>query len=272
MNVAEGLILGLVQGLTEFLPISSSGHLVLAEDLLGVRTTGLTLEIFLHLGTMMSIIIAFRADIGRLIKGTLSGIIRLPAEGLHRVYRENDGFRLFCLMVIGSLPAAAVGFTLADTVESAFKNPSLVFLMLILTGIVLVSARYASGKNGGNGPRRSFLIGIAQAFALIPGISRSGTTIVAALHLGLSPREAGLFSFMLALPAIFGASLVEAGSILSGGTSIEFWPIMTGTVAAFASGYLAIRWVMRLLDSGKFPYFAVYLWTVGILGVIVRLF
>jgi undecaprenyl-diphosphatase len=100
VNAAEGFLLGLVQGLTEFLPISSSGHLVLAENLLGVNGTGLTIEIFLHLGTMLSIIIAFRADIGRLIKGTFSGIARLPADGFRRVYREDNGFRLFCLVVI----------------------------------------------------------------------------------------------------------------------------------------------------------------------------
>jgi undecaprenyl-diphosphatase len=143
--------------------------------------------------------------------------------------------------------------------------------MLILTGFVLMSSRYAAGRNLSNGPRRSFFIGIAQACALIPGISRSGTTIVAALHLGLSPREAGRFSFILALPAIFGASLVEVESILSGGTSVDLWPMIIGTATAFLSGFLAIRWVMRLLDSGKFPYFAIYLWSVGVLGVIVRL-
>jgi undecaprenyl-diphosphatase len=235
---------------------------------MGISSPGLTLEIFLHLGTMISIIAVFRADIWRLILGTVVGTKQLPGRGFRSVYRQNDGFRLFGLLVAASLPAAVVGFTLANIVENAFNSPALVSLMLIVTGCVLISSKFVAGKTADNNPWRSLLIGIAQACALIPGISRSGATIVAAMHLGLSPREAGRFSFILALPAIFGASLVEFGSVVSGGTPIALWPVAAGTVTAFVSGYLAIRWVMRLLDGRGFPYFAVYLWSAGLLGVI----
>jgi undecaprenyl-diphosphatase len=173
-------------------------------------------------------------------------------------------------MFVGSVPAAIAGFTLAEAIDRIFFGSTVaVSAMLILTGFVLISARFARKRDRDNRPGRSFLIGIAQSVALIPGISRSGSTIVAGLHLGLSPEEAGRFSFLLALPAIFGASLLEFGDAISGGIQIEWLAVAAGTVAAFLSGYLAIRWVMRLLSGRGFPWFAFYLWAIGLFGLIV---
>jgi len=270
MTAAEGLVLGIVQGLTEFLPVSSSGHLVLAQNVLHVRVPGLTVEILLHLGTLLAVIIAFYREIHRLIIDGFAGMLACKRVGCREVYRSNNGFRLLCLIVVGTVPAALAGFFLSGTIENIFTDTAVVAVMLMVPGFLVFSTRLVSRPYRANGMLTSFLIGCAQALALIPGISRSGATISCALHSGLSPEEAVRFSFLLALPAIAGATILKVGEITSGGIRVPVMPMVVGMAAAFLSGYLAIKLLIKLLVRGRFSVFAYYCWFVGATALMMK--
>lgn len=275
MGFLESILLGIVQGLTEFLPISSSGHLVLAEALLGVETPGLIFEVAVHLATAGAVVLAYRKRIRSMLQAVpLAYKPRLWKKSPEKDESQSslrENFLLDCYLVLGTIPAVVIGLFFKDSVESAFGSPRLVCSMLILTGLILLSSRLAPKAPARHlSWWRVLLIGLAQSAALLPGISRSGATITAALLLGLSPGRAAEFSFLLALLAILGASVFEFasefGSVMA--NLPVLWPILVGVAAAFFSGLAAIFFVLKALQKGRFDRFAWYCWAVGLSGLL----
>jgi undecaprenyl-diphosphatase len=242
---------GLVQGLTEFLPISSSGHLVLVPALLGIDEPDLATTALLHVGTLTAVVWYYRKDLW----------------SLTRVRTDPEARRILWLLFIGTIPAAIVGLTLDGPIEIIFTEPWIAAVALIVTGVVLAvtallpagARRLAEGTTGD-----AFVVGWAQAFALIPGISRSGMTITAGLAQGLQRVEAARYAFLLAVPSIAGAGFLEGLKLIDGG-GIE--PAMlVGVAVAAVSGYLAISWLIRLLARAGIAPFAVYCIVFGVVA------
>ncbi|MEZ4388439.1 MAG: undecaprenyl-diphosphate phosphatase [Candidatus Krumholzibacteriia bacterium] len=253
------LILAVVQGLTEFLPVSSSGHLVLLQSLFGSHDGDLFLDVVLHTGTLGSVLVVYRREILRLLR--LDG----PARGY------------VLSLVVGTLPAVAVGFLLKDTIEAAFGSPVFASVGLLVTGLVLLSTRAAASPADLSAPWqprpvapvKALLVGCAQAVAICPGISRSGSTIAASLWLGLPRAEAARFSFLLSVPAIGGALVLQ---LLDGDLTTRATPLGLGLAAvlAFVVGLLAIRWTALAVVQKHFWKFSFYVIPLGlvVLGVL----
>jgi len=250
----EAALLGVIQGLTEFLPVSSSGHLALGQAILGIETGDVTFEIIVHFGTLLAVVTALRARIMVLMRGCLA--------------RDPAAWRMVGLLLLGTLPAAVFGIALKDTLEEAFASPAAVSGFLILTGVILFSTRFASGERKDVTLADAIVIGCAQAFAIFPGISRSGSTIGMGLWRGLDSREAGTFSFLLSIPIILGATILAVDDLVAHPPSADaLWTLIIGAVMAYVSGVFAIRWLMGILAGGKLERFAYYCWVVGIVGV-----
>lgn len=244
MRIVEAIFLGLVQGATEFLPVSSSGHLVLTEAFFRVRA-GLAFDTFIHLGTLMAVLIYFRKD-WLMIFSSLR--------------RPGFGRLLFLMLCVGTIPGAVAGLFLEDIVSAHFRMPERVAFMLILMSLPLLAGEFFGRKDKSLrelGLLGAAVIGLAQALALIPGTSRSGITMAAGLLLGLSRAEAAHFSFLLSAPIITGAGLFEGVKILSQG-ELPFLTLFSGALAAFLSGWLAISFLLSFLQTRSFYPFIVY--------------
>ncbi len=242
----QAIILGLVQGLGEFLPISSSAHLILVPWFFGWPSAGLAFDVALHLGTLAAVTIYFWRD-----------LIGVAYEGLTKGTRTTMG-RIGWGIVVGSIPAAVLGLLLKEQVETTFRNPLQIAILLALLGVILYIADRRGRKN------RSledlsildiFWIGVGQALAIIPGFSRSGTTMTAGLLLGLDRESAAKISFLLGWPAIFGAGILALSDLPPGGLTPEFW---TGIAVSMLSGYAVIAFLMEYLRRGTFFVFAAY--------------
>jgi undecaprenyl-diphosphatase len=262
MDLLKTIVLGIVQGLTEFLPISSSGHLVLAADLLQFQEEGVAFEVFVHLGTLFSVLIAFRSDIFKMV---------LAPFKLWRGTDVNSDTREYALwdlyVIIGTIPAAVIGLIFKDQIEAFFSNTILVIIMLFITGTILLFSRKIKSAQGPVTPWKSFLIGCAQAFAILPGISRSGSTIVTGMVLGVDREKAARFSFILSIPAILGAFVLKMADLMESSlSSTQLLYLLTGTLAAFISGYVAIVWLMNLIKKGKLDRFAYYCYAIVIIA------
>jgi len=266
VSIVDSVVLGLVQGLTEFLPISSSGHLVFLRALLGFEGQGIAFEVFVHFGTGLAIITVFWGQICRLVAAAFRGIIG-PGD-ISSKLKEDEHTRLVALIVIGSVPAAILGISLEDKIEQAFLNPPLVAVMLLLTGVVLWPTRYVKSAGRRVNYKDSILIGIAQAIAIIPGISRSGLTIAAGLYRNVDRSRAAEFSFLLALPAILGATFLNARKLLSNSSPTAVLPLVVGTVVAYVSGYVAIRLLLGIVRRGRLDRFSYYCWVIGLTGLV----
>ena len=255
------LLLGLIQGLTEFLPVSSSGHLTLGQSLLGLGEEDLTFTVLVHAATALSTLVVFRKDIGHLLQGAF-------LKGTQGQTARN----YVLLIVLSAIPAAAVGLGFKETIEG-YAQPRFVGAMLCVTAFVLwLSQRMASGNHDMNASR-ALGIGIAQALAILPGISRSGSTIGAALMLGVSREEAAKFSFLMALIPIGGATLLTVMDLLNQpesaeATSVPWLGYALGTAAAFGSGWAACTWMIRLVRRSNLAGFGVYCLVVGVLALI----
>ena len=264
MDAIQSLLLGIIQGITEFLPISSSGHLVLGKQILGVDVEpGITYEIVVHFGSLCSILIYYKKIIWDL---TASGFqfIKSPIQ-----QKSDTNIKLIGFILVSMIPAMAIGFTLKDQVEAVFSSPLLVSIMLIVTGIILFSTRFVGETRKNVSLGRSFLIGIGQAFAMIPGISRAGSTISVALWLGVRREEAANFSFLMLIPVIAGAMLLEVTEIVEVGLSnAAITNLVIGFFAAFISGYYSLKYLIIILKKKGFHFFAFYCWVVGGIGVI----
>jgi len=251
------VLLGLVQGLTEFLPVSSSGHLVLAERWLGLDSPGVLLEAMLHWGTLAAILIVFRKDIVALLRS-------LRGKGSVE-QRKEVGF-----LIAGTVPIVVVALLFRETIQSAFSSLLGIGIGLLLTALILALGHLARARARRPSIRfpDAVVVGLAQAAAVFPGISRSGVTISAGTAMRLSAADAVRFSFLLAIPALFGAGLLHLLDAMNSSGSQNWLGILIGTLCAFGSGWLALRAVLRLVRQGRFWIFAVYCFLVGV-GTIV---
>ncbi|MDE3000823.1 MAG: undecaprenyl-diphosphate phosphatase [Gemmatimonadota bacterium] len=250
MGFQEALLLGIVQGLSEFLPVSSSGHLVLGQALLGVRPGNLEFEVTVHFGTLLAVLTV------------LGGRIRELAAGCVR--RDPACWRMILLLLVGTVPAGAVGLFFEDHLSLAFRSPAAAAVCLVATGAALWSTRYVTRGREEIGVGDALLIGFAQAFAILPGISRSGLTISAGLWRGIDGREAASFSFLLSIPVILGATVLKAGGLIADPPDWNVvGPLLIGLVAAIVSGVIAIRWLFALLQGGRLDRFSYYCWAIG---------
>lgn len=270
MTNLEALILGLIQGLTEFLPISSSGHLVLGKKLLGVETGGAMIEVFLHFGTLLAILLVFRVRIGKVVLSLFRGRLLLsPGKG---VRFTDQNLRLFLLILLGSIPAGVLGFLLRREIGALFNSTLFASSALIFTGGVLFATKFSVSRNRDLKISNSLIVGFAQAISLLPGISRSGATIGCGLLLGVERERAVEYSFLLAIPAILAATGLEVGeAVRYQGQRGDSLPIVLGTLSAFVFGYLALRLLLTVVRRGRLSIFSYYCWFVGSLGLVLSL-
>ncbi len=253
MTLIDAIILGALQGITEFLPISSSGHLVLGQALLGIEIPGNAFEVVTHLGTLLSVFCVFWKDIIALVTSI----------------RNNESQKYISFIVVGTLPAIIVGLSGKTTIANIFDSVQLVSGALIFTGLVLfLSQRLKTGSKSIS-MKNGIIIGLAQALAIIPGISRSGMTITTAMAMGVSGKEAAKFSFLLAIPAISGAGLLTALDTSFSSISIPFMFLFAAFFSAFIVGFISLKWLLGLLESGRFHLFGYYCIFVGLLTMIV---
>ncbi len=269
MSSLQALWLGILQGVTEFLPISSSGHLVLGKAILGIHTTGVAYEVFVHFGTFLAIVTVFWGDVLHMLSA-VGCALKHPSPRLwSRRYREDPSFQLTVLIVLATIPAAVVGLLFESAIEATFSKPILVSLSLLVTGTILLGTRWISPRNSRFGIVRALLIGVAQSFAILPGISRSGSTIAAAIYLGVDRSEAGRFSFLLAMPAILGAAVLEGTKLFQAGLPTQqAATLLVGTISAYISGTIALKWLLGVIRRGRLDRFAYYCYAVGFGGLI----
>lgn len=261
MSAFHSVLLGLLQGLTEFLPISSSGHLVLAERLLGLRGEDLAFVVFVHFGTLLATVTAFWSRVWQMVVSCGRFVMGRSARG-------DPQLRLVSLILVGSIPAAMVGLLFEKGVERAFSSPTVVSSMLVVTGLFLWLTRYVRAGDRAMRVRGAILVGCAQALAILPGISRSGATISAALFQKVDRGSAVEFSFLLALPAILGATALKVVDMWRSPPCLAaLTSLFLGTTAAYFSGYVAIKILLKVVRKGKLGYFAFYCWAVGLLGM-----
>ncbi len=253
MDLLDAILLGLVQGLTEFLPISSSGHLVLSENILGVQMPGLVFELVVHFGTLMSVLIFFRTRI--------IGLVRAVFDKSMSIERK-----MILYLILGTIPAVLVGVFLENIIEDAFGSPLLTSLMLIVTGLILLSTALVKPGVANISRLNAIIIGVGQAMAIFPGISRSGTTISAGLLIGVKPIEAAEFSFLLSIPAITGAIVFKVKDIMAIDSTYTLHYIIGGLVS-FLSGLLAVYLLLDFIRKGRFKYFGIYCLIIGIIGI-----
>jgi undecaprenyl-diphosphatase len=269
MDIIQAIILGAVQGLTEFLPISSSAHLVLIPAIMNVKSS-VPFDVILHVGSLLAVIVFFWRDLIKIIKSFFLSLADLFRGRFMKNLKEDPYKRLAWLIIVGSIPAAIFGFLFKTQFESIFENIPAVGFFLIITGLLLWGAERT--KRGNKEVRdvsfkNALAIGLFQALAIAPGISRSGATISAGLFSGLNRELAARYSFLLSIPAILGSTLVTAKGI-TGLVNTETGVIIAGFIAAAIFGYLAIGLLLRIIKGGTLMIFAYYCWIVGIITLI----
>lgn len=255
-TTADILILGVVQGLTEFLPVSSSGHLVLAKSLLGLKTPdGALLEVVLHTGSMLSIAVYYRQRLRELVLGVLQ--------------RERVAWGMAVNILVAAIPVLLVYPLLGKRIEALFGQPWMTAALICVTGLVLLSTRFAPAGKALPRPRSALAMGLAQAVALLPGISRSGSTLTAARWLGLAPAAAAELSFLMVLPLLAGATLLHVREALDPAVQTVLPPaaLAGGLVVSALVGYGALALLVRVFSGARFYLFGVYCLLVGILGL-----
>lgn len=298
MSWQSAIILGIVQGLTELLPVSSSGHLVMVEKLLGLRLTDLSFEIALHVATAAAICLFLRGELAAMFGALIPRGDGAPAV---EAERRGRGRTLLVALIVGTVPAVVVGLVAYDAIERVFHSVGLTVAMLPVTGVFLLSTRWAEDRGFGVGPLLALLIGIAQAVAIIPGVSRSGLTVGAALLLGVKKDEAVKFSFLLSLPAILGgavlklakagaesasgsaavfgapaSNLITSNSMVSGGVAsggaavfhVGTPALLIASAVAFVFAVLGARTLLGVVRKGKLEYFGYYCILAGVAGLI----
>ncbi|WP_440069000.1 undecaprenyl-diphosphate phosphatase [Tenacibaculum discolor] len=263
MDLLEAIILGIIQGLTEFLPVSSSGHLELAKALFGdtsVPQESLTFTVVLHAATALSTIVVFRKEIAEIFRGLFQ-------------FKWNEEMQFSVKIILSMIPAVVIGLAFEKELESFFGGKVLlVGFMLLVTAVLLLLADKAKNTNKSVSFKSSVIIGISQAIAMLPGISRSGATISTSVLLGVDRTKAARFSFLMVVPLILGK---VAKDILSGEInfqSSEIVPLSAGFVAAFISGLLACTWMIALVKKSKLSYFSLYCAIVGLIAIGYSLF
>jgi undecaprenyl-diphosphatase len=258
MDIINAIILGIIQGLTEFLPVSSSGHLEIAKAILGEGKVGegsMLMTVVLHFATALSTLIIFRKDLAVIFRGLFQ-------------FKNNESFQFSLKIVLSMIPAALVGLFFNDEIEVFFGGAlTLVGGMLLITGLLLFLADKAKYSEKQVGIKNSILIGISQAIAILPGISRSGATISTAVLLGIDKEKAARFSFLMVVPLIVGkmAKDVASGDIRY--ESATFLPLLIGFIFAFITGLAACKWMIKLVKNSQLKYFAYYCFAIG--GIVI---
>jgi undecaprenyl-diphosphatase len=263
----QAVLLGIVQGLTEFLPVSSSGHLALAETYLAVPGGGVALAVLLHAGTLLAIGIVFRSGVLELLRGALAlpgCLARPPAAWPLPSLRAAQ-------VAVATVPGGLVGLFLEERIEVAFASPTIVGVLLLVTGGFLFATRRVRPGDADVGWRTAFLVGCAQAFAILPGISRSGATITAAILLGIARPRAAEFSFLAAIPLILGSVVLKLPDLAAASDAGATIPLAAGFLTSFLVGWAALVWLVRLVRQGRLHWFAPYCWLVGAAALAVSL-
>lgn len=258
MEIWKAIVVGIVQGLAEFLPISSSGHIVLTQFLLGIKEGGddsILFEVVLHVGTLLSVLVYFRKQLWKM------------TESLWKKELVEERSWIW-MLGLATVPAVVLVLTpLGDLFESAYSNPVVVSGLLLVTGALLLAPKVIKAKSKELTWKTALAMGIGQAFAILPGISRSGSTITAGLLSGVEPRKAAEFAFLMSIPAIAGAVVKERDAFASLSGDLVL-PYVLGAAAAFLSGLFAVYLVLAAIRKGKFEYFAYYCFAAGVLGMI----
>lgn len=257
MSVIDALLLGLLQGLTEFLPVSSSGHIELGKALLGVDAeSNLTFTVVVHGATVLSTIVVFRKELASIGRGLLE-------------FRWNESYQTALNIIISMIPVGIVGVFFKDHVATLFgNNLALTGTALCVTAILLAVSHLAKHTTKSVSPKSAFIIGLAQAVAVVPGISRSGSTIVTALLLGVKREEASRFSFLMVILPIIAANALDIMDSSSSLSSVDILPMLLGFITAFVVGVVACRWMVRIVNRGTLIYFAAYCLLAGLAAII----
>ncbi len=258
MSIIESLILGLIQGLTEFLPVSSSGHLAICHSIFGIEgESSLLFDVVLHGATVLSTIVVFWKEIIDLFKGLFT-------------FKWNESNKYLTMLLISAIPAGVAGVLFNDQIETLFTG-NLLFIgfMLLITATLLAIANFAKKGTRKIGFWDSLIIGVAQMMALIPGISRSGSTIATGMIIGNDKSQLAKFSFLMVIVPIIGANFLQIlGADFSSESSTPIMPLIIGAVTAFISGLVACKWMVNIVRKGKMIYFAIYCLAVGLISII----
>ncbi|MBU4227372.1 undecaprenyl-diphosphate phosphatase [bacterium] len=260
------ILLGIMQGLTEFFPVSSSGHLVIAKYFLKLHLPGAAFEAFLHFGTVVAVIVLFRKEIKELVISFFDSIYKLShGENISNIFKNNSSSKYAWFLVISTMPAAIIGYTFSSYFEILFGKPIIASFMLTVTGVLLwLGNKYYTGGNKNISEityKDAIFIGVAQAVAIIPGISRSGLTVIAGLSRNLDREFAARYSFILSVPIILGASMFKMRELSSLNIDLSIL-ILSGLVAAISS-YGAMKIFIGLLKNRKIYLFSYYLWIIS---------
>lgn len=265
MTFLNAIFLGILQGLTEFIPVSSSGHLVLAQHFLGVgESQDILFELFMHLGTLVAVLIYFRGMLWDMFISLFSWRNTMNSE----IHRKNRNLILY--LALATMATGAFYLIFDNILEGVYTKPLLVAVLLLFTGAFVMVSDYLKDlgiPSSNMGFMRAIIIGLAQGMAILPGISRSGATITASLATGIKRREAASFSFLLSIPAILGANLSQVDAF----TSLDLGRLhsyLAGFVFSFGVGYLVIAFLLNLIEQGRLKYFAFYCWILGTLSII----
>lgn len=247
------ILFGVLQGLTEFLPVSSSGHLSLFQYFSKDLNDNLSLNVAVHIGTLLTILIFYRSDLQAILRGLVN--------------RDKESIHMTLMIIVASVPTAIIGLLIKKKAGWVLTNPVVAASCLLVTGLLLylsdrirISENFQTGFGGGY--RQAFVIGIVQGFAVLPGISRSGSTIITGLYLGMNPKNASRFSFLMSVPAIAGAGLLEAMDIKEG---VDWMSLSLGALVSFITGLVAIAWMVRVTLKGNLKNFSYYVFTVSFL-------
>ena len=256
MNPLEAIILAIVQGITEWLPISSSGHLVLVQQYLGIATT-VFFDVILHIGTLLAVLVAFRKDILAILRAVF-----------HSEFKTEQG-KLALYIIVASIPTAIIGFLFQATFEAFFSNLLVVGFAFIITGVLLYLSKLQKNRNSELNYAKALLIGTVQGVALIPGISRSGSTISAGLLLKMKKEKAFQFSFLLFIPAVIGAALAEGVKEWSSlaANDVDLLTVFLGVLVTSLVSYLFLKLLFMVILKEKFHWFAYYCWALGLLVI-----
>jgi undecaprenyl-diphosphatase len=269
MNSLSTIFLGIVQGLTEFLPISSSGHLVLFQNLLGMKEPELFLDITLHVGTLIAVCFYFRSDLKGMIVDSWLLILGLIRRREPSARSANASLALW--VIVGTVPTGLIGVLFKSPLEDLFGSVTLVGFTLLFTGLIVALTRWIPDKHGTRttvGLAAALAVGIAQGIAITPGISRSGATIVCGMLFKLNRDLAARFSFLLSIPAILGAMVLHLGD--GGWGNVGFIPLMAGLITSIVVGLLALKILMGMVRRGNLYYFAPYCWAAGLVIILGR--
>ena len=273
MSALQAIILGIVQGLTEFLPVSSSGHLVLGQHLFGLKEPDLLFDVIVHVGTLAAVLVVFRRDIWELTTEAFRLPKLLASGGLMKeAWRERPRFKLLVLIILGSIPTGLMGVFFKDFFEALFASTLAVGCALLFTGTILFLTGRIPDSNrqiGDFRPGTALIVGLAQGLAITPGISRSGLTISTGMFCGLNKELSARYSFLLSIPAILGALVLQ----LKDASPDSFHPanLGLGFCAALVAGLAALTFLLHIVRRGGLHYFAYYCWLIGLVTIGVHL-